>query len=220
MLPQLLEGDMMRKAVREAFLLNRGILAVPASATAFLENTTATSALVQGYILDDGGATITARGIAWATFYNPEISDNISIPGAESNNFTVTLPDLIPGLTYYARTFATNSEGTGYGNCIDFVASAPVGTSDIDAPDNNLTIHPNPASGLTTFVFHLETVENITLYIINIKGQIVLKYETGTLNEGENHVGINLSGLPDGIYNCVIKNGTINATGKLVIERE
>ena len=219
MLPQLLEGDMIRKAVREAFILNKGIIVVPAAATEFVENTSATEAILQGYIFEDGGAAITSRGIAWATFYNPEISDNISSTGTETNNFTATLTDLMPGLTYYARAYATNSAGTGYGNCISFVAAAPVGTGDINALSHDLTIHPNPAASFTTFSFHLESIENITLSIINVKGQIVLKYEPGKLNEGDNHVRINLSGLPDGIYTCVIKNGKLNATQRLVISR-
>ena len=217
MLPQLLEGDMIRKALREAFILKQGIIVVPAAATEFVENTSATEAILHGYIFDDGGAAITARGIAWATFYNPEISDNISIPGTETNSFTATLTDLIPGLTYYARTYATNSAGTGYGNCISFVAAAPVGTDDMNALSHDFTIHPNPASAFTTFSFHIESAEAITLTIINVKGQIVLKEEPGKLGRGENQIKLNLSGLPDGIYTCRITNGKSDATERLVI---
>jgi hypothetical protein len=217
MLPQLLEGDMIRKAVREALLLNKGIIGVPFTATEFVENTSASSAVLHGYIIEDGGASITAKGIAWSTSYNPEITDNMAIPETESDNFTVDLPDLIPGLTYYARTFAANSAGTGYGNCIDFVAAAPVGTGDVNALSHDLTIHPNPASALTTFNLHLESAENITFSIINVKGQVVLTYEPDKLTEGDNHVRINLSGLPDGIYTCLVTNGTFNATERFVI---
>ena len=64
MLPQLLEGDMIRKALREAFILKQGIIVVPAAATEFVENTSATEAILHGYIFEDGGAAITARGIA------------------------------------------------------------------------------------------------------------------------------------------------------------
>jgi hypothetical protein len=217
MLPTLIEGDMIRKAVREALLLNRGIIGVPFSATEFIENTSPTSAVLQGYVVDDGGAAVTARGIAWATFFNPEISDGAAVPETETANFTVTLVDLIPGLTYYARTFATNSAGTGYGNCISFVAAAPVGIRDINVLSEDFTIHPNPASALTTFSFNLVSAGNITLSIINVNGQTVLKDEPRILNKGENQIRLNLSGLPDGIYTCRITNGKSDATGRLVI---
>jgi hypothetical protein len=217
MLPQLLEGDMIRRALREAYILNKGIMAVPDVATEFIENTSATEAILHGYIFEDGGAAITARGIAWATFYNPEISDNISVPGTEANSFTATLTDLIPGLTYYARAYATNSVGTGYGNCISFVAAAPVGIEDQNALSHDFTIHPNPASSFATLNFYIETTEAISLTIINVKGQIVLKEERGILSKGQNQIKLNLSGLPDGIYTCRLTDGKSDATERLVI---
>jgi hypothetical protein len=171
MLPQLIDGDMIRKAVREAFILKKGIIGFPATATGFIENTSATSATIQGYIFEDGGAAITARGIAWATFYNPEISDNAAIPKTETGSFTVELMDLIPGLTYYARTYATNSAGTGYGNCISFVASSPSNTIDVKV---DYRIFPNPVTNELTVEMN-DNREELSLEIMNSTGQLIYR---------------------------------------------
>jgi hypothetical protein len=217
MLLQFYEGDMIRRAIREAWLNKSGIIGVPTAATAFLENNSSTSAIVEGYVLENGGADITAHGIAWAMHFNPTTSNNTEIPDSQTGIFSVPLNGLTPGTTYYARTFATNSVGTGYGNCIDFVAAAPVGIEDKNAVGHDFKIHPNPASGMTTFSFQIESAGNITLTILDVKGQIVFKDEPGRLSKGENHVKLNLSGLADGIYTCRITSGKSNATGRLII---
>ncbi len=98
-----------------------------------------------------------------------------------------------------------------------FVAGEPVGIRDKDALSADFRIYPNPAAALTTFNFTLESVENVTLTIINAKGQMVLQNEPGTLRIGENQVDINLSGLADGIYTCRITNGKSSNVETLVI---
>jgi uncharacterized protein (TIGR02145 family) len=79
---------------------------------------TTNSAIVRGEILVNGGADITSRGVCWSTDPDPDISDNI-ILAFRTNPFTCTITDLNPNTTYWARTYATNIAGTGYGRaCI------------------------------------------------------------------------------------------------------
>jgi hypothetical protein len=216
MLMQLYESDMIRKAVREAYMEKMGILTVPTTATAFISSSSS-GTIVEGYVLENGGAEVTERGIAWATHYNPTTGNTTEVPDTETGNFSVTIDGLTAGATYYARSFAINSAGTGYGNCISFVAGEPVGIRDKDALSADFRIYPNPAVTLTTFNFTLESVENVTLTIINAKGQMVLQNEPASLHKGENHVSLNLSGLPDGIYTCRITNGKSSNVKTLVI---
>jgi len=203
--------------VREAYSIQKGIIGVPNAATIFSANNSATSVTLQGYVIEDGGAAVTSRGIAWAFVYNPTTGDNTEASGTGTGDFTVELTGLTEGTTYYARTYAANSAGTAYGNCISFVAAVPSGIDDINLFNGDLKIYPNPASALTTFGFQLESSESIMLTVLDMKGQMVFSKDLGRLPLGVNQIDLNLSGIKDGIYNCQLTNGTIKVTRKLVI---
>jgi len=70
------------------------------------------------------GANVSARGICWSTSPNPTISDSFTTDGSGPGSFTSFLSGLTSGTAYYVRAYATNSEGTAYGNQVTFTASA------------------------------------------------------------------------------------------------
>ena len=163
---------------------------------------------------------LSTSGIAWASFYNPTVDDNmVTRETGTAEDFTVTLSGLTEGDTYYARTYATNTAGIAYGNCISFVANAPSGIANINAITRDLFIYPNPASALTTFSFDLESPENVVFTIVDMKGQVVLSNDYGLLPQGNNQIKADLSGLPNGTYMCRLTCGTTKITQKLVITR-
>lgn len=84
--------------------------------TAEVTNVTATSATAGGTITSDGGYAITARGVVWSTLHNPTIEDSKSTNGAGMGTFASQLTNLSQNTVYYVRAYATNSEGTSYGN--------------------------------------------------------------------------------------------------------
>jgi hypothetical protein len=86
-----------------------------------------TTASGGGEITDDKCATVYARGICWSTSPNPMINDYKTNDGSETGSFTSTLINLEPNTTYYVRAYATNSEGTSYGNQVSF-------TTNLDLP--------------------------------------------------------------------------------------
>jgi hypothetical protein len=217
MLTHFLRADNIRIAVKEAYMIKKGIVRVPITATEFLGNNSATSVTLQGYVMEDGGAAVTSRGIAWAVFYNPTTDNNTVSSGTGTGDFTVTLDGLTEGTAYYARTYATNTAGTAYGNCISFVAAIPSGIDDINLFIRPLKIYPNPASELTTFSFQLESSESIMLTVLDVKGQMVFSKDLGRLPQGDHQIEVNLSGLQDGMYNCQLTNGTTKVTHKLLI---
>ena len=75
--------------------------------------TTATSG---GNITNDGGASVTARGVCWGTSQNPSITDSKTVDGTGMSNFTSNITGLNPNTTYYLRAYATNAVGTAYGS--------------------------------------------------------------------------------------------------------
>ncbi|MFZ0283018.1 MAG: FISUMP domain-containing protein [Bacteroidales bacterium] len=86
---------------------------------------TQTSALTGGNVTDDGNAEVTARGVCWGTSQNPTTGSSKTSDGTGTGNFTSSITGLTPGTTYYVRAYATNSEGTSYGNEVTF-SSNPV----------------------------------------------------------------------------------------------
>lgn len=78
------------------------------------------SAKSGGKILNTGNATILKKGVCWGLETSPTINDNTSAEGTGEGNFESTIENLTPYSTYYVRAYATNSEGTGYGEEIIF----------------------------------------------------------------------------------------------------
>lgn len=84
-------------------------------------NVAPTTAVSGGSIVSDGGAAITARGVVWSTSPNPTIALTTKTnDGSGIGNFTSNLTGLTPAATYYVRAYATNINGTSYGNQLSF----------------------------------------------------------------------------------------------------
>lgn len=93
---------------------------VPVVSTTEVTEITISTATTGGIISDDGGATVTARGVCWSKSENPTIADSNTNDGTGAGSFTSNLTDLEPNTTYYVRAYATNSAGTGYGSVMSF----------------------------------------------------------------------------------------------------
>lgn len=78
----------------------------------------ATSILAKGAVISDGGFTVVKRGLCYNTTPEPNISNHIAACGSGIGEFAGTLAGLQAGTTYYVRAYATNSEGTSYGEPI------------------------------------------------------------------------------------------------------
>ncbi len=80
------------------------------------------SAIVEGTIVDDGGASITDKGFVWSTSEYPTIETNLGMvsEGSGSSDFLTNINGLTASTVYYYRTYATNSVGTSYGNHLGF----------------------------------------------------------------------------------------------------
>jgi uncharacterized protein (TIGR02145 family) len=94
---------------------------LPTLTTTDITAITTSSATSGGNIAADGGSSITARGVVWATTSNPTISlTTKTSDGTGTGSFTSDLTNLTTKTTYYVRAYATNSAGSGYGNEISF----------------------------------------------------------------------------------------------------
>ena len=94
---------------------------VTTSTVTDINNSTATGG---GNVTDDGGATVTAKGVCWSTSQSPTISNDYTTNGSGTGSFTSNIDNLTDNTTYYVRAYATNSEGTSYGNLQNFTTIA------------------------------------------------------------------------------------------------
>lgn len=104
-------------------------ITLPTLTTTAVGAITTTSASSGGTITSDGNSTITQKGVVWSTSPSPTISLTTKTSnGTGTAAFTSSLTNLSPGLTYYIRSYATNSFGTGYGNELSFQTSTTTPT--------------------------------------------------------------------------------------------
>ncbi len=153
-------------------------LTIPTIQTGTVSNTTTSSVTVEATIVQNGGTSITASGFCWDINPNPTVSQNFNVTSTQNGTFQSTLTNLAENTTYYIRAYATNSQGTGYGNEVTFTT------------EENMYFPPNDATTWTTktpaslswnesnipaLLNYLET-KNSKSFIVLHNGKIVMEY--------------------------------------------
>ena len=101
-------------------------LPAPTAGPPMLSSTTPASAITSGSavsggnISNDGGVTVTARGVCWSTSVNPTTTDTKTNDGTGVGIFTSNLTGLLPNTFYHVRAYAINSVATSYGPQVAF----------------------------------------------------------------------------------------------------
>ncbi|WP_338814233.1 FG-GAP-like repeat-containing protein [Bernardetia sp. Wsw4-3y2] len=145
----------------------------PTVTTTVQANVTATTADLGGNVTNDGGATVTDRGIVWGTSTTPTTSNNKVQIGTGTGVFNQNITGLPSATTVFVRSYAINSEGTSYGNQISFTTlsacSAPTGQVSTLLAGNNPTVstldvvsYDAPAGGATGYVIKINSTNSFT----------------------------------------------------------
>ncbi len=104
-------------------------------------NITYNSATAGGDVTSDGGTTINARGICYATTHNPTIAGPHTTEPGTIGPFTSNLTGLSPQTIYYVRAYATNMVGTSYGAEVAFTTLCEPYPPAIDFYADHITIN-------------------------------------------------------------------------------
>lgn len=102
---------------------------VPTVLTNAVRQITETTAVAGGYVMSDGNASVTERGVVYSTNPNPVITNlsNTILPcGSGAGSFTCNLTGLQPNTTYYIRAYAKNDVGTAYGEEMSFTTQTQI----------------------------------------------------------------------------------------------
>lgn len=93
------------------------------------------SAVVKGYVFDEGSSPIISKGICWDSTGNPTTDDFVLKVEENGSGISGKINPLSPGQKYYVRCFATNRSGTAYSPVKEFttipVGIPVVGTMDV-----------------------------------------------------------------------------------------
>ena len=82
-------------------------------------------ALGGGIVTDDGGLIINELGICWGTEPNPTINNNHQATSTIGTGlFSVYMTNLSPNSIYHVRAYATNDQGTTYGEDESFTINS------------------------------------------------------------------------------------------------
>lgn len=110
----------------------------PTLSTSSVTNIQYTSATCGGNITNDGGFQVTSRGICYSTSMNPTTANKTVSSGTGRGTFTCNMTGLTAGTTYYVRAYATNSNGTSYGNQVSFKTPIIENAVDLGLPSGLL----------------------------------------------------------------------------------
>lgn len=113
-------GDNLSNASSTQITLSTTASITTSAATA----TSCNSASAGGNITSDGGSPVTAKGVCWNTSTGPTVNNSKTADGTGTGTFSSSLTGLNGNTTYYARAYATNGEGTVYGNEVNFTTPA------------------------------------------------------------------------------------------------
>ena len=82
---------------------------------------------MDGEVFAQGDAPVTAYGICWGTKPDPTIQNDTTIDGSGIGSFFGQLEGLKVNVKYYARAYATNKNGTAYGETLSFTTFYSIG---------------------------------------------------------------------------------------------
>jgi len=168
---------------------------LPVLSTDLVTEISTTTARSGGSIIDDGGASISLKGICWNTSNDPT-TENSKTSENVSGSFTSKMSQLSPNTMYYVRAYATNSAGTGYGKSASFKtlgdlpASSSSSASDININSATLNGIINSNSLATSVTFEYGTT---TSY-----GSIIIAPQSPVSEEGNTSVNAYITGLTPG----------------------
>jgi hypothetical protein len=104
---------------------------VASASNAASKPTVTTSAAVGsqavGNVTNDGGSTVTAKGMCYGFTPTLSINDSHTDEGPGAGQFTSTIPFTLFDTTYYYRAYATNAIGTSYGVTFSTIKHLQIG---------------------------------------------------------------------------------------------
>jgi hypothetical protein len=129
----------------------------------------ANTATAGGNITAQNASEVTARGVCWSTSANPtKALSTKTTNGTGTGIFTSSLTGLLPSTLYHIRAYATNTEGTSYGEDKTFTTTACfIAGTKISMADGSLKNIEEIVVGDEVGSVNTETMEIVTQTVTN-----------------------------------------------------
>jgi len=163
---------------------------------------------------------VTQRGVCWSSSQNPTIGNSHTRDGSGTGRFTSYITGLKNNTRYYVRAYATNINGTAYGNQQSFTTlkywykddeSADSAFSTLER--STLALYPNPCRETLTITFDLSENSNINLSVFAVNGKKMYNEQISDQSSGDHKIQLNTSSFAEGLYIVII------TTDKIVIKK-
>ncbi|MFZ1305584.1 MAG: DNA/RNA non-specific endonuclease [Ferruginibacter sp.] len=136
-------------------------LALPTVTTTGISAIFGNTASAGGNVMSEGGTPVTARGIIWGKGTSPLTK---TVDGTGAGSFTSSLTGLEPYTIYYVKAYATNANGTAYGNTYTF----QTGAAPPPLPVDNDPLNPgNPTNAMPYPFFSENYLKNNNFYTLS-----------------------------------------------------
>ena len=135
-----------------------------------------TSAVLNGKI-DLINQPVTSYGFCWNTTGSPTVSDNKVDQGATTStgSYDYTLANLQTAAKYYVRAYATDANGTVYGNEISFT------TASLPSAAGSISGLQTVCQGQNSVIYSVPAIDNATSYIWTLPTGITGSSSTNTI---------------------------------------
>jgi hypothetical protein len=170
-----------------------------------------------GTIVSDGGDAISARGIVYSTTTNPSLANNVINTGSGLGTYVSNLTGLSSNTTYYVKAFATNINGTFYGNEISFTTpkiDAPVAVAATTVDNTSFDANWNAVDGASSYL--LDVISGFENQIIT---ETFSSIGGGTSSSYNDRTWIGTNGISWTAYNSRIDQ-TISAANDAITLRD
>lgn len=97
--------------------------APPVVSTSEVTEISYTTAVSGGNVSNEGGSPVISKGICWNTSPSPLTKNNKTTENGDVGSFSSNITGLTPNTLYYIRAYATNIDGTSYGDQLTFTTS-------------------------------------------------------------------------------------------------
>jgi len=165
-------------------------------------NISANSATISAAFIDDGGETFVEKGFIWATFTNPDLTNNegITYQGAGNFAYDTTITGVFESTQYYVKAYGTTDEGdTYYGNEIAFTTMAFIPPVVETSTISDIFLHTTVFTGIVTDEGNMTVDSKGVVY--NTTGGATIETNIGMtdVGAGGGEFTTQISGLESGV---------------------